>query len=177
MKQMRFGFLGDYSKEFGGSLLTGKRKSKRPLSVKNPMHLVLKTTGKRFFSPGNRSLEKQIGNVAAKFKIKVSRVSLNWSHIHAIIQVPNREAYNSFVRELTSKISIAISKRFGLLSNDLFDLRPYTRILNWGCDLANVYEYHDLNDLNDLEARGYIQRSRKKPFGHAPQREKAIKNS
>jgi len=37
MRQLGFSFQNDYKKEFGGSLLQGKRKSARPLSTKKPI--------------------------------------------------------------------------------------------------------------------------------------------
>jgi hypothetical protein len=36
MRQLSLGFLNDYKKEFGGSLLIGKRKTARPITVKKP---------------------------------------------------------------------------------------------------------------------------------------------
>ena len=72
--------------------------------------------------------------------------------------IPSREAYNAFIRTLTAAMVRAISKYFGKSLKGIFDLRPYTRILEWGRDYRNVMDYHD---LNDLEARRYIKRPKK----------------
>jgi len=167
MKQLSFGFTGDYRREFGGSLLENKRKSKRVLSTKKPIHLVLKMSGQKFFNPGNRGLEELIQSQANKYKITVYRLSLNWSHMHLIIKLPSREAYNAFIRTLTALIVNAIAKFKNETLKGLFDLRPFTRILEWGRDFRTVLDYHD---LNDLEARGYIQRekNRKRKKESAP---------
>jgi len=71
MRQLGFIFQNDYKKEFGGRLLCGKRKSARPLSTKKPIHLILKCTGKRIFSPTDRKLENLIRHQANKYGIKI----------------------------------------------------------------------------------------------------------
>ena len=158
MRQIKFDFMNDFKNYFGGSLLTGVRKNTRVLSTKKPIHAILKSSGSKFFNPGNISLEALIYSHAFKYKIKIHRVSLNWSHIHMIFMIPSREAYNAFIRTLTAAVVRAISKYVGESLKGLFDLRPYTRILEWGRDYKNVMNYHD---LNDLEARGYIKRPKK----------------
>src|SRR5437868_10426560 len=131
MKQIGFGFLKDYKKEFGGSLLAGKRKGTRPLSTSKPIHLVLKSIGNSFFNPGNRSLEKIIRAQASKYQIKVYEISLNWSHMHLLVKLPSREKYKAFIRTVTALIVSFISKQKGKALRRLFDLRPFTRVLSW----------------------------------------------
>ena len=158
MRQTKFDFMNDFRNYFGGSLLTGVRKNARVLSTKKPIHAIIKSTGSKFFNPGNVSLESLIHAHASKYKIKIHRISLNWSHIHMIFMIPSREAYKAFIRTLTAAMVRAISKFAGKTLKGIFDLRPYTRILEWGRDYKNVMEYHD---LNDLEARGYVKRAKK----------------
>ena len=165
MRQIGFGFLKDYKKEFGGSLLSGKRKGARPLSTAKPIHLVLKSTGSSFFSPGNRSIEKLIRDQANKYQIKVYELSLNWSHVHLLMKLPSREKYNAFIRTATALIVAFVSKKKCTALSGLFDLRPFTRVLSWGRDLKNVFDYHE---LNDQEARGLVLR-------HKPASEKRKK--
>jgi REP element-mobilizing transposase RayT len=110
MRQMGFGFLKDYKKEFGGELLIGKRKSKRPLSTKNPIHLVLRADLKGVFNPTNRSLQKLIQSTAQEFQIKIYDFAINWNHIHLVIKLKQREDYTKFIRALTSKLSLKVSR-------------------------------------------------------------------
>lgn len=159
MKQAGFGFLKDFKKEFGGSLIVGKRKTVRPLSVKCPIHLILKSTGASCFVPGSRKLESLIRTHSEKYGIRIYRMSLNWSHIHMVMKLPDKKAYVKFIRTITSRIVAYLSKLKGNNLKGLFDLRPFTKILTWGKQFKTVVEYHD---LNDLEARGLIVR-RKKP--------------
>jgi len=165
MRQLGFSFQNDYKKEFGGSLLKGKRKSVRPLSTKKPIHLILKCTGKSVFNPSNRKLENLIRYQANKYGIKVYEVALNWTHVHLLIKLPSREAYVAFIRTVTSLIVSFASKAKdmnlkakGLDLKSIFDLRPYTKILSWGKQFQRVIEYLE---LNTLEALGLIVRKKK----------------
>ena len=139
-------------------MLEGKRKTARTLSTKRPIHLILKTSQSHSFNPGNRALVDLIQAWASRFKIKVLRMSLNWTHIHMIILIPSRSAYKAFIRAVTAAIVQKICKAKGPTFKGIFELRPFTRILSWGKDLKNVFAYHD---LNDLEAFGYIKREKK----------------
>jgi len=165
MRQLGFIFQNDYKKEFGGSLLHGKRKSARPLSTKNPIHLILKCSGKRIFSPIDRKLENLIRHQAHKYGIKIYEIALNWSHVHLLINLPSRDAYVAFIRTVTSLIVSFVSKAQGIVSKSkgldlksIFDLRPYTKILSWGKQFQTVVEYVE---LNTLEALGLIVREKK----------------
>jgi REP element-mobilizing transposase RayT len=167
MRQTGFSFLRDYKKEFGGSLLAGKRKIARPLSVKKPIHLVLKSTGSSCFNPGNRRLEFLIRSHANKYGIKLYAISLNWSHIHLLIRLPSREAYLAFIRTITSLMVSLLSKIKGKNLKGLFDLRPFTRIVSWGREFNTVIAYHE---LNQLEGRGLFSRMMKRGASDAKSR-------
>ena len=176
MKQTSFSFLKDYKKEFGGSLLLGKRKTRRPLSTKAPIHLILKASQKRVFSPSNRSLHNLIRKTAKQFDVHVYDLAVNWSHIHFLIRIKSREDYVRFIRALSSLLSQAVAKvqsnrdrknltdEFGLSEKfdsektKLFTLRPFTRILSWGRDLKTVFRYVM---INQMEAFGLVRRPKK----------------
>src|SRR5437868_9007060 len=169
MRQTKFDFLNSYKKEFGGSLLEGKRKAARPLSTKVPIHLILKSNGiplstnktiKKctLFNPGNRELKKIIRTYANKYQITIYDMALNWSHIHLAVRIPSRAAYLAFIRTLTAKLIFYLSKLKKQNLKGLFSLRPYTRILSWGRELKTVLDYII---LNQLEARGIITREKK----------------
>jgi REP element-mobilizing transposase RayT len=157
MRQTSFGFLKDYKKEFGGSLLEGKRKTKRPLSTKHPIHLILKSSHKSLFNPGNQSLNNLIRSQAKKFNIKIYDLAVNWSHIHLLIKLQDREDYLKFIRSLTSILVQKIREKKPDLEQ-IFTLRPYTRILSWGKDFKTVLQYQI---LNQMESFGLIKREKK----------------
>lgn len=102
MKQLKLKMGQSYKKQFGGELLIGQRKTQRPLSIKKPIHLVLRSSQSKVFVPWNKSLEELIYKTAKQFNIKIYDLSLNWSHIHSIIMIKDRMDYVRFVRALTS---------------------------------------------------------------------------
>ena len=157
MRQASFGFLKNYKKEFGGALLQGKRKTKRPLSTRHPIHLVLKSSQQNLFNPGNLSLEKLIRSQARKFGIQIYDLALNWSHIHLLFRLRDRNAYTKFVRSLTAILAMKIRKMKPDLKA-IFSLRPFTRILTWGRDFKRGLDYQI---LNQMEALGLIIRKKK----------------
>ncbi|MEZ0390905.1 MAG: transposase [Pseudobdellovibrionaceae bacterium] len=145
-------------KSFGGELLKGKRKAKRPLSTKQPLHLILKACEKLVFPPGNLSLEKLIHNQARKFNVKIYELAINWSHIHTIIKIKERENYNQFIRSLCSILAAKVRAKKPHLKT-LFTLRPFTRIISWGRDFKSLLNYLI---INQMEARGLMSRPKKK---------------
>ena len=142
----------------GGSLLQGRSKTKRPLSTKKPIHLILKSNHKGIFNPGNRSLDYLIRSQCEKFGIRLYDFALNWSHVHLLIRIQDRADYVKFVRSLTSIIALRI-RSFNPTYTQIFSLRPFTRIINWGQDFKNTLSYQI---LNQLEALGFISRKKKK---------------
>ncbi len=138
--------------------MLGKRKSKRPLSTKHPLHLVLKSKYKNIFTPGSMSLEKLIRSQAEKYGVQLYNLALNWSHIHCLMRIKNREDYIKFIRSLTSVIAAEIRKSKSELKK-IFILRPFTRILSWGRNFKRGLNYQI---LNQMEAHGLIIRAKRK---------------
>ena len=163
MRQIAFSFMSDYKKQFGGELLIGRRKERRPISTKHPLHIVLRSNLAGAFSPCNRSLELLVVAQARKFNIKIYNWSANWTHIHLLVKVQQREDYIKFIRALTAILTLRL-RQADKLNGKLFDLRPFTRIVTWGRDFKNAFQYQT---LNQLEAHGLIHRKKNQgPKGH-----------
>lgn len=131
--------------DFGGSLSLGKRKSKRPLSTKKPMHLVLKSgkaKGAFAFRPSDQKMKMLVVKMANKFEIKLYTCSLNWSHAHLVIRIPGRRQYNSFIRALTGAMVLKLGAAKGF-----FTLRPFTKVGTWGRQMRNWLNYSDKNEM------------------------------
>ena len=130
-------------KYFGGQHLINKRKSKRPLDSKKPMHLVLRLKEHlpSLFSPKDPVLKKGFHQVAAKYNIKTYLLVFNHTHVHAEILIPDRKSYVSFIRELTSKFVRYFTRSTGIRFTKIFENRPFTRIINWGrgVEIMNGY--------------------------------------
>jgi hypothetical protein len=183
MRQTSFGFMKDYKKEFGGSLLPGKRKSKRPLSTKAPIHLILKADQKAVFNPSSQKLNSLIRRTAHQFHIQIYDLAVNWSHIHFLIRLKQREDYVKFIRALCSLLTeFSQNSNFktspgrshpqtaeisdsSIQNRKLFTLRPFTRILAWGRDLKSVFDYLK---INQMESFGIFQRPKRKISGTPP---------
>jgi REP element-mobilizing transposase RayT len=159
MRQIGFSFLKQYKKEFGGTLLVGKKKTKRPLSTRHPIHLILKSNKAKLFHPQNCDMSRILKADAKRFGIQIYDLAVNWSHIHLLIKIPSREAYTKFIRSVTSKLMVYFTNKAGWQISKIFDhiLRPYTRVLTWGKQFFTTLNYHK---LNQFEARGFIRRNK-----------------
>lgn len=138
--------------DFGGSLLKGKRKSRRPLSTNRPIHLVLKSDnakGRFAFNPSDQKLKMLAVRMAQKFGVKLYASALNWSHIHLVIRVKNREQYNSFIRAVAGAMVLKLKGGKGF-----FTLRPFTKIGTWGRQLKTWIDY---SQKNQQQAWGLLQ--------------------
>lgn len=139
--------------EFGGSLLVGKKKLKRILTTKKPIHMVLKgnneSSGPLF--KHSKLLNREIKRWAKKFQIKIFNFAIEKAHIHFTIKISSRQNYNKFIRALTGRIA--------QLLNFKFTLRPFTKILEWGRQFKNVIRYVVQNKEEALGLRSYKVRS------------------
>lgn len=148
MKQTSF--IPHFSSEFGGALLEGKRKTVRPLTSKKPIHIVIrsiKARGSHSFANNRKRLDQELQRCSKKWGIKVySRVWV-WDHLHAIIKIPNRTLYKNWIRELNSAIVRSLKAK------DFFELRPYTRVIEWGQHLLQAQSYLELNEMETFGLR------------------------
>jgi REP element-mobilizing transposase RayT len=132
--------------DFGGNLTTkGKRKVRRPLSLRRPMHLVLKSTkakGTLAFSPTDQKLRRLIHKMATRFGVRIYSQAQNWSHIHLVLRIPSRNSYCAFVRALAG--SLVKTRRAG---KGFFDLLPFTKLCSWGRQFKNLKNYCAKNEM------------------------------
>lgn len=143
MKQLSM--IKKQKSDFGGALLKGKRKSKRPISTRKPMHLVLqseKAKGRFALAPSDQRLKMLAVKMAKRFGVKLYTCALNWSHAHLVIRVASRRQYNSFIRALTGAMVLKLKATKGL-----FTVRPFSKIGSWGRQLKNWLNYAEKNEL------------------------------
>lgn len=161
------GFEGLGVKKFGGSLLKGNPREARPISVKRPMHLVMRSTlatGRRSFLLSDRAREiKDLVHRAGRVQgVRVYRYANSGNHLHLIIMPRSRAAFHAFVRAISGLIArLTLERergpaRVGLLrvgaTAGFWDARPFTRILEWGREFRGVADYLL---RNVLEAAGF----------------------
>ncbi len=134
--------------EFGGRLLYKKRKSKRPLDFKRSTHLVLrlKPNLPSFFNPRDRKVRKLLLEVATKYEVKTYQLILNHTHCHIVMKFSNRKSYVRYIREVTSKLVKLFSEQTKITLKDVFEWRPWTRMIQWGKDFSNTINYMRKNE-------------------------------
>lgn len=145
MKQIKL-FKDIMPKEFGSDLNLGKRKEQRPISIKTPMHLILKSDNYNDFKKIEHKICKLIHVFGERFVVQIYGIAVHHNHIHLLILVSTRQSYNSFIRALNG----SMVKKLGL-PKEVFNKAPYTRIVGWGRDFQNVQDYIT---RNRFEAEG-----------------------
>jgi REP element-mobilizing transposase RayT len=149
MKQMKL-FSEKVVREFGGNLSknSGKRKVERPLVFSKPMHLVLKTSrakGRYAFSPTDHRVKALIQKMGRRFNVKIYSSAQNWSHIHLVLRLRDRNSYRAFIRALTGAMVLKLKAQKGF-----FDLTPYTKIASWGRQFKELKAYAEKNTFQAL---------------------------
>jgi len=144
---------------FGGALLKGNPKSRRPLESKLPIHLTLRATKSVLRIPKVfGKVHETIEAVARKHGVKIYKYANVGNHLHFAIKIPHVKRWAGFIRELTGRLALVC--RAFLDGKSMWKFRPYTRIVRgWKKAFQIVKEYIY---LNWCEAEGHIKRSETK---------------
>jgi REP element-mobilizing transposase RayT len=134
----------------GGELGQGKRKTRRPLCSKRPVHIVLKAKSQNLYA--NKAwIESKTRCLAERFHVKIYSLAVNFDHVHLVLKLPNRRAYAAFMRALTG----LLARKIG---TGLWKLLPFTRVLAWGRDFRQALHYLRKNREEAAGARLYEKR-------------------
>jgi hypothetical protein len=146
----------------GGRDSLGKRKERRPIAVKRPLHLTMHTL--YLLSPHRRYLVQVIKEEARRSHVRVYEQSLNSSHLHFAILAATREGYKRFVSVLAGRIAQHVTKsRKGIpLEVKFWDAPPFTRIVEWGIALRQLLAYIRQNQQEALGNISYTPRKQDK---------------
>lgn len=136
MKQTSFFTVQNWNKAFVPE--KGKRKIKRPLSTKNPIHLILRSS-KQDLRKNEREVIQNWNRLARKFGVRTYRVVVASDHLHALVRLHSQRLYNQFIQALTGMLS----KRLQVKWRN----RPTTRLAQWGKDFRRLKQYLELNFL------------------------------
>ena len=149
-----------------GGILRNKRAGRkaRPLSSKEPVHLVFKLNSFRLRRRSLRAPQefalamKIIKKYASYFNVKVEQLSIQGDHIHALIRTTRRSQFQYFFRVVPGQIAQRFQKE-GLFTNlvtgtqSLWKHRPFTRVIKGWRTYKIVKNYIQ---LNEQEAQGKI---------------------
>jgi REP element-mobilizing transposase RayT len=156
-------------KYFGGSLLKGNAREKRPMSKGSALHIVLRSD----IAKGSLSLlhpkraktvEKIVYKFSKKFAVNVYRYANSGNHLHLLIRPYNRYAYRNYIKTITGLIArITLQAERGRAKGlKLWSVKPFSRIVQFGRDYKGVCNYIAQNILEALDLIAY--RPRKKVY-------------
>lgn len=156
---------------YGGESVRGRRKSRRPVATKRPMHLVLKSSmAVGQYSMLRRSTVKFIWvllpRLSRRFGVRVFQFSNNGNHLHLLIQVRDRKGFRGFVRTLSALIGrdVTGARKGRPLRQHFWDFIPFTRIVEWGRSFKRAINYVIQNRLEAGRAVPYHPRHTPVPW-------------
>lgn len=164
MAAKQLSLLPKMTSAYGGDLLKTRkgRAMGRPLSTKESMHLVLRSTmakGQLSFRRPNhaKKIATLISRFGARHGVKIHSVANVGNHLHLQIQLGSRQSYKPFIRGLTAAIAMAVTgiNRWTQAKTETFkfwDRRPFTRIIVGRRSYFGLKEYIQ---VNHLEGEGF----------------------
>jgi REP element-mobilizing transposase RayT len=187
MKQLNLISAQSFRKEHGGALSIGRRRSRRPLSTKEALHITLRSelaTKERSLLRHRPLIEAVIRKASRRFRIRVYRWAVCRNHIHLLIKGKRREDLQNFFRVLAGHIAQGILKLYPLKPHEVggalthqaggaprgrkkgcvknqrkfWDLLLYSRVLTWGREFKAVTGYLVQNTLEALKLIAYAPR-------------------
>ncbi|WP_413585426.1 transposase [Bdellovibrio sp. HCB274] len=161
MKQQTFSNLQTHWKFrhcHGGTLRTSsKGRGARPLSSKDPIHLVFKVNmtavSKGLRSPRNFSLLNiLLKKYARKFFVKIEQFSIQSDHIHILVRGSRRSAIQSFLRVVAGQFAQCLTDTFTKRHEGerVWKHRPFTRVIRGFKPYKVVRDYIQLNEMEAL---------------------------
>lgn len=155
----RFSHGGELRKKRGG-------RGARPLSPKDPLHLVFKINIRKF-PRGLRhpavylQIKQTINRYRKRFYVKVEQCSVQRDHIHLLVRCPKRALYHHFFRVVAGQIAQKVTD-----TPQIWKSRPWTRVIKGYRAYDTVKNYIQ---LNEKEVTGKIPYSKKRLKGLTPE--------
>lgn len=135
----------------------------RPLSNKQSMHLILKSSravGRYCLRQGGRGknfhkVQKILEKFAAKYEVTIHRWANVGNHLHLHVTLRDYNGYKPFIRATTAAIAMAITgasrwkKGFG----KFWDQRPFSRLVITRAGVARLTRYIKINEFEPIFGR------------------------
>ena len=157
--------LVPFSNQFGGETSLGKRKERRPVVTKRPMHLVFKSERNVLLKNARvvRELQRRFSHL---FSVRIYSFSIQSNHLHLCVQAKSRTGLHHFNRALAGSLALAVSpaKEENTISRPFWKVPVYSRIVQWGKDFRNVIRYIKQNELESLGLIAYTPRDASNAF-------------
>ena len=136
------------SSEHGGEYSRGRRKSRRPVTTKDAMHLTLRSSyavGKRSFHQKEIAvfIKSLLQASAKRYGIRIYSYSINPNHLHVLLRAKTKGGFKAFLRNLAGKIAQKATgaKKGNAFGKRFFDQLAFTPIVKFGRDFKGVAKY------------------------------------
>ena len=151
-------FKKSFPLPYGGVLQTkAKNRGFRPLSTKETMHVVLRSSHARgelsFLNKKNKTkLTNFISNLSIQKGVLLVSVLNVGNHLHLHVQIPNRTLYKQWIRGLTAGIAIIVAgyknlAKMKAVRKNFWDYRPFTRVVRGLRAFLGMQDYMEINRL------------------------------
>jgi REP element-mobilizing transposase RayT len=154
MKQTQL--LKKHKSDHGGEI-KNSQKRQRPLSTKDSMHIVLRSSearGPRSFRKYSKEIHKILERFAAKYHIEIKSYANVGNHLHIHIKLFKRKSYTPFIRAVTAAIMIMVTGfskwRTKPVDFQFWDHRPFSRVVTSFKAVKNLVDYIQINVLEGL---------------------------
>lgn len=155
----------------GGMLTLKKRKSRRPIDIHKPLHVVIRSDhakGVRSLKSNRKIVEDVFQTYSRRFRIRIYEKAICGNHIHCLVKAKTRRELQNFFRVLSGQIAQKILIKHPLKKFEkkahrggahpknhktFWSLLLFTRIVSWGRDFFGVKRYVI---QNTLETSGLI---------------------
>ncbi len=145
--------IPESKKVFGGSLLKGNAKGPRPLSSKEPLHLVLKAN--RGFGARSMLHPDHVKKVNACVRRQAEATGIRLyhfvnvgNHLHLVVRIHDRKRFRAFIRAISGLIARQVlGAERGPANSEkesgagYWIQRPFTRVASWGRDYKGLGQY------------------------------------
>jgi REP element-mobilizing transposase RayT len=177
MKQQSFiPYSPRFDIEHGGDLAVTRRRSRRPVNPKKPVHIVLRSNlavGRRSLLKNQETVKRVLIKFSKHFGVRIYERAICGNHIHCLVKADSRRSLQNFFRVFAGQVAQEILRDFPLQKHEKKAFRGgthpknhksfwsrllYSRIVRWGRDFRGVRNYVIDNTLEALGLKPYRPR-------------------
>jgi putative transposase len=163
--QSELPFSPDFKKRIthGGEMRHGKRKLARPVSPKQAMHLVFRsskaTAALSLLHPDHhKNVRDKVSELANRFGVRIYQYANSGNHLHLLIRGRTRKGIQDFLRAVGCRVAqIVTGARKGKAFGRFWDELVFSRVVSGGRDFIET-RFYVLQ--NELEAEGWVDHVR-----------------
>ena len=160
MKQASF--LPKLPRDHGGDLRAKKRKTARPFSHKQAIHVVFRSSNARgkwsmLTRNNERLIQKLLNECKARYHIRVYRSVNVGNHLHLLVKTETRQyaiaktEFQAFLRRFAGAVAFQITGARKTKPRKFWNKLVYSRLVTWGREHEVL---HDYLTKNFFESKG-----------------------